>query len=328
VPASEPLDDIRIKYLSLLPLFRQTASELQSDVERLLRSKGFAVANVESRAKDVSSFIKKILVKRYPNPWSDVTDKIGIRVTTVIPGDVTDVVDTVRNSHFGIIKIEDKRAQLDPTQLGYLATHIDAQFDPRNGLDASDCRFELQVRTSAESAWAYAAHDLMYKAPITNSPAWDRSTFRLLALVELFDCEVKRLKEEIMSEPIYAEGRVLSALEHEFFQLTAVDYNRELSRDVIGKLVPLMEDDELSAPAQVFGAFIHAHRSKFAQFYPQYAVDHRHILMSQPESILIFFLLEKDKFALGDAWQEVLPMSYLERLSEVWGIPVDLSDQG
>ena len=130
-----------------------------------------------------------------------------------------------------------------------------------------------------------------------------------------------------MSEPTFAEGRVLSALEHEFFQLTAVDYNMELSRDVISKLVPLMNDEEIAAPSHAFSQFIFANHSNRAGLYSQYLLDHRHILMSQPESIIIFFLLEKNEFALSEAWRSVLPPIFLERLSEVWGTLVDLSDE-
>jgi ppGpp synthetase/RelA/SpoT-type nucleotidyltranferase len=322
------LDAMRVRYQDMYRTFQLTARELQTEIERLVLSSGIAAANIESRAKDVSSFVKKSIQKGYAMPWEEITDKIGVRITTVHPADVTAVVEALRESDFEIIDIEDKREQLVPAELGYLATHVNARFSERNDLAAADCRFELQVRTAAESAWAYAAHDLMYKAPVEGSLSWQRSTYRLLALVELFDCEIRRLKDEIMTDPTYSEGRVLVALEREFFQMTALEYNRELSRDVIGKLIDLLDIDEQLAPSQAFGNFISANQNKLVGLYEEYLTDHRHVLMSQPESILIFFLLEKDKFSLEEAWKSVLPPSYLVRLSEVWGEPLDLPDEG
>jgi ppGpp synthetase/RelA/SpoT-type nucleotidyltranferase len=325
ITAPENLDEYRVRYEGIYPALQQTAKELQVEFAKLLRSEGLAIANVEARAKEVASFVKKLIQKGYDDPWEDVTDKIGVRITTVNPADVSLVVEALVGSEFEMVKIEDKREQLDPAQLGYLATHIDARFSPRNDLAPSDCRCEVQIRTAAESAWAYAAHDLMYKAPVPGDPVWQRGTYRLLALVELFDCEIKRLQETIMADPNYAEGRVLEALEREFFRLTAIDYDRELSRDIIGPLLTLLTEDELAAPGPMVHEFVEAHQEKLANLYRQYLLDHRHVLMSQPESLLIFQLLEKDRYTLSDTWQAALPSIYLERLSEVWGIPVDLS---
>jgi ppGpp synthetase/RelA/SpoT-type nucleotidyltranferase len=327
VASAEELDGLRDRYAGSFGAYERASEAIRVKVESALQARGITTASVEARAKTVSSLVKKAIHKRYANPWLETTDKIGVRITTVYASDMPAVEAAVLDSGFQLIKREDKRERLPPGQLGYLATHLDVSFKQQDGLDAEDCRCEIQIRSAAESAWAYAVHDLMYKGPVEADGEWQRSAYRLLALVELFDCEVQRLREKIMSDPGYPQGRVLEALEREFFQLTAVEFNSDLTRDVVECLLPLLGGDDTSAPASVVRAFVEANQEKLARLYKNYLSDDRHVLMSQPESLLIFLLLDRDKYKLVEAWGQCMPPTYLQGLSEVWGKPVDSGEE-
>jgi len=42
----------------------------------------------------------------------------------------------------------------------------------------------------------------------------------------------------------------------------------------------------------------------------------------QPESLMVFFLLEQDREALGAEWIEHLPFGYLQDLAALWDTPL------
>ena len=50
--------------------------------------------------------------------------------------------------------------------------------------------------------------------------------------------------------------------------------------------------------------------------------DRRNPLLFQPESIVIFMCLERDRFNLKRIWEEFLPIELLQGLAEVWGVDI------
>lgn len=69
-----------------------------------------------------------------------------------------------------------------------------------------------------------------------------------MALLEMFDGEVARGRERILDLPGYEEARMLEALERHYYTLAAHPTDTELSRRVVGTLVPLFAPDESPVP--------------------------------------------------------------------------------
>ncbi len=69
--------------------------------------------------------------------------------------------------------------------------------------------------------------------------------------------------------------------------------------------------------------FIERNREKLEEFYGRHRDDERaNPLIWQPETLLVFLLLESDSFRLREAWEQVLPVGLLESLGDAWGAPV------
>jgi ppGpp synthetase/RelA/SpoT-type nucleotidyltranferase len=276
---------------------------------------------VEGRVKGTASFVKKAMRKAYASPWTDIRDKAAVRVTTASQ-DETVVVEDVIRDEFEVLHYEDKRMDLEPNRFDYLGVHFEVAVPLEIELDESERVCEIQVRTGAESAWANVAHDLMYKAPLEPSAPLQRSLYRLVALVELFDAEVSRTKKAIMDEPGYRLGRLLAELENEFLRLTARRSDPELSRIVVENLDPLLPEGGWAEYQPILTSFINEHEDKLRRIYDDYLEDDRMPLVSQPESLLVFERLENDRSHLVERWCVSLPASLLESMGEIWGTPV------
>ncbi|MGH9100947.1 MAG: hypothetical protein ACRDV8_12060, partial [Acidimicrobiales bacterium] len=144
--------------------------------------------------------------------------------------------------------------------------------------------------------------------------------------VELFDLEVTRTREAIMSHPTYKEGRLLLGLEQAFLELTAHRSDPELSRLVIDALRPVMPSVDWDQYRGVLEGFILAHRDKLVRIYSDYLTDDRNPLVSQPESLLVFERIEHDRFQLAEQWAQVLPTGMLVQMADIWGKPVNVDE--
>lgn len=319
------LEDLRSRYVSVISGYQEIVDHVVDRLNSSVAHRGVAPAAIEGRVKDTSSFMKKLMRKEYPSPWADLRDKAGVRVTTAYAADVA-VVDEVIADEFEVLYREDKRASLAPDRFDYLGLHLEIAVTVGDGLVDAERVCEVQVRTGAETAWANASHDLFYKAPVDPRPEIKRGLHRLLALVELFDLEVTRTREAIMSHPTYKEGRLLLGLERAFLELTAHRSDPELSRLVIDALRPVMPSVDWDEYRGVLEPFIAANRDKLARIYSDYLTDDRNPLVSQPESLLVFERIEHDRFRLAELWGEVLPTAMLVQMADIWGKPVNVDE--
>lgn len=132
-----------------------------------------------------------------------ITDVIGTRIVCLYNDDVDEVVKEL-GRHFSIIPEfdSDKIASLEqsPKEFGYRAKQYVATLnDSRNVLSEYDkfrgLKFEVQVRTITQDAWATVEHRLTYKK--TMPVSLSRRMYRLAAMCELIDFEFLDIREEI-----------------------------------------------------------------------------------------------------------------------------------
>jgi ppGpp synthetase/RelA/SpoT-type nucleotidyltranferase len=325
--ADAELDDLRVRFLDEKPRLEALRERVLEILEAELSARGLAAAVAEARVKDVSNFVKKVLRKDYSEPWDEVRDKLGARLLTPYTALVPELERLVHES-FVVHHHENKRDELPPEKLDYLGIHFEVSLPRGTGqpTDLTDEVFEIQIHTTAETLWAAVSHELIYKAAEDPPEDIKRSLYRLLALVELFDLEVSRCREEIMALPRFNQARILWEIERHFFTLTARHSDAALSRLVIGFLEPLLSDQERAGDFGELAAFVDQHREKLESIYADYVTDDRNPIISQPESLLIFEQLEHDRYRLTDLWNETLPPGILRSLSEIWGTPVDVHE--
>lgn len=170
-------------------------------IKRAVKSSGVEVTAVEARVKERGSLIGKLERKgsKYA-ALSDLTDIIGVRIITLFCDDV-DRVGTYMAKLFDIDWGEsvDKRTAHDLISFGYNSLHYIARVPSEIEGEAVPgsvvgMRFEIQMRSTLQHAWAAMEHDIGYKSTVGTPPEYVRMFSRLAGALELVDEEFARLR--------------------------------------------------------------------------------------------------------------------------------------
>lgn len=307
--------------------YEDLAALIGSSLEDRLAARRLEII-VQWRAKDVHSFVKKALRKGYAEPLRQIGDKAGVRVIVHYLDDVEAVEREVREI-CTVRERESKLDALDYDELGYLGIHLEVQPTPALAAQSVNARVrelraELQIHTKAQSAWAVVSHDLLYKPPIELPATVKRSVTRLVALTEMFDLEVQRLRQSIQMDPDYRELMVIEALDAELLGFTSRPPDRGLSALSVPSIVRLYDVAPESVVAERVAPFIVAVRAKLDALYQRYRDDARaNPLLFQPEALLLFERFDHDSDRIRDAWPaERLPIELLDDLATIWGADI------
>jgi len=216
------------EYKEKLPLFQQMSAEIQDLLNKLicgtgkvcsvldnrLKVKDFSgagihVASIESRVKEEDSLAGKLERKgqKYKT-LEDITDIIGLRVITFYLDDVEKVASAIEK----IFEVDwensvDKRKLLEIDSFGYMSLHYICR------LQDFPYRFEIQLRTALQHAWANMDHDTGYKSGVEIPVRYKRAMNRLAGMLELIDEEFSRMRIEITNyrrsvQNLVASGRL------------------------------------------------------------------------------------------------------------------------
>lgn len=169
------------------------------------------------------------------------------------------------------------------------------------------------------------SHHLLYKAPVELPIAIKRGITRLVALVELFDAEIQRFRQEIEDDPDFKEMAVIDALDDKILRYTARRPDRALSALSVPTLVRLHDVDPGQVVSERIEPFITKNASKLEELYERYRSDTRaNPLLFQPEALLIFERMDNDPDHLREVWPaEQLPVELLDDLASIWGADID-----
>src|SRR5256885_112905 len=108
------LSDARRRFIEERPQFELLAERVETEIRAMVRTQGID-CQVSGRAKDVASFVGKCLRKGYTDPWTQVTDKIGVRITVSDPRSIDAVVELV-SDRYDNPRVEDKSLELREKQ--------------------------------------------------------------------------------------------------------------------------------------------------------------------------------------------------------------------
>ena len=181
------------EYRDHLPAFQERAAAIHKLLKETLDGAGLLVAAIESRVKTAASLGGKLALKggKYAS-LKDITDIIGLRVITFY----TDDVDKVASAVERLFTVDwensvDKRKLLQIDSFGYQSLHyICSQAD-------FPYRFEIQMRTVLQHAWANLNHDTGYKSGVEVPREYLRNLNRLAGMLELADEQFSRIRTDI-----------------------------------------------------------------------------------------------------------------------------------
>lgn len=172
------------------------AEDFRDAVEDLLSDAGVTFDRVTARVKEWPSFKAKARKRRedgsflYPDPWTDIHDLIGVRVTAFHSTEIPAALSVLRES-FTVLRSVDKAAETRVSGgFGYGSHHLVLQV-PASVEELADYEglvFEAQVRTVLQHAWAEFEHDIRYKrGTAVMDPQVDRAFTLAAGLIELAD---------------------------------------------------------------------------------------------------------------------------------------------
>ncbi|AKU93773.1 hypothetical protein AKJ09_00437 [Labilithrix luteola] len=197
-----PYEALLEEYDALLPSLRRHGDRLVDELRVLLAADPtLKVHSVTVRLKSRESLARKLARpdKSYSDLWA-ITDLLGLRVITYFE----DAVDRVGNLLEARMPVDfghstDKRRR-EPTEFGYRSLHYVCSMGAATPTELPErARFEIQVRTVLEHAWAEIEHDLGYKATEEVPAPTRRRLNRLAGLLELADQEFVAIRRELDS---------------------------------------------------------------------------------------------------------------------------------
>lgn len=181
------------EYRGAIPVFEKMEAEVIGTLREALQRNGLIVMAIESRIKTEESLAGKLALKgsKYAT-LSDITDVLGARIVTFY----TDDVDRIAAITEQLFEIDwknsvDKRMLHQLDSFGYNSLHYICK------MPGYDYRFELQLRTTLQHAWASINHDIGYKTGVEIPREYLRRINRLAGILEMADDEFSRIRTEI-----------------------------------------------------------------------------------------------------------------------------------
>ena len=181
------------EYKDNLPLFREVSEQVYNNLKKTLADAGLILAAIEYRVKTEDSLAGKLELKgsKYAS-LKDITDIIGLRVITFYTDDVDKVASAVeRMFTIDWANSIDKRKAHEIDSFGYLSLHYICS------MPDFPYRFEIQMRTILQHAWANMNHDTGYKSGVEVPRRYFRNMSRLAGMLELIDDEFSKIRSEL-----------------------------------------------------------------------------------------------------------------------------------
>jgi ppGpp synthetase/RelA/SpoT-type nucleotidyltranferase len=200
-------------YRENIPVYEKLTQALQTILTGIVEQENIDCAMpVQSRTKDILSYLEKVERKKYGNPLRDMTDISGSRIVLFTEKDVRFMADAIEDR----FKIDTKRSinkreQLGRNQFGYSGMNYVASFNMEDPIlvehsEFENKFFEIQLLTICQLLWAEMQRRIEYKIEDFVSLSLSRRLSMLGALFELADIEFQYLRdkgvEELLMKPI------------------------------------------------------------------------------------------------------------------------------
>ena len=181
------------EYREALPVLEEMKAKVLQMLREALERNNIIVTAIEARVKTENSLAGKLALKAQKySTLTDITDILGARIITFY----TDDVDRIAAITEQLFEIDwensvDKRKLHQLDSFGYNSLHYICR------LPGYEYRFELQLRTTLQHAWAAINHDTGYKSGVEIPRVYMRQMNRLAGMLEMVDDEFSRIRTEI-----------------------------------------------------------------------------------------------------------------------------------
>lgn len=280
---------------------RYVMEQVQSSVDRTQVS----LQIVSSRAKDVDSAVGKIARKNYTDPFTQMTDLVGVRFVVLISPQIDQIASIIESCEAWSSSLDrDSRQEIDaaPENFSYQSKHyvVRCAADmPRAGLvirRGLPC--EIQIRTIMQHAYAEITHDSIYKPSAGKIPPQARRFIASsMALIETADhlfCETMRLLEE-ENRPRNRLWEGLVELYNSSMGDLGVGYDEKLNLEVLDSCAEYRSDNALDEIKHLF----QSRQILVDKIKSRIQTD---AFWSQPTALFAYWLVQKDSRNAFDIW--------------------------
>lgn len=188
---------------SIIPSHHRLTPSVEGIIKNILQKEKVDYLTVTSRVKSQSSALNKIKRKNYTTAKQQLTDLSGVRIIVFFESDIEKVSKIIREA----FKVDEenssnKDSSLKSNQTGYRSVHYVCELgENRSSLPEnqglSELKFELQIRTVLQHAWAELAHDRDYKFTGRLPSEAERKLFLYAGMLELADRGLDELSKEL-----------------------------------------------------------------------------------------------------------------------------------
>lgn len=185
--------DITNTYIEQQDRFERLKNTAIKIIFTQLKLRGIKLHNLTGRVKELDSLIKKSRKRKMSDPFSEMTDIVGLRVVYLFQDDLETIKGVIRKC-FKVVKEDDKFAAQKVDVFKYAAPHFDVKLPKEfNEQDIGEMVFEIQVHTIGQDAWAAVSH-CFYKGEYTVPSNLEKDFYALNGLFYVADTHFQMLR--------------------------------------------------------------------------------------------------------------------------------------
>lgn len=262
--------DITTRWNADRPVYEAWAdfvsNEICSVVEKAihpLKLSEFLKVPVKPRLKDIKSLVDKALFrqKNYKDPYSDITDKVGMRFVVLLTSDIKKIEEAICMSDYWASSKDrdyEEERKAKPMEFSYQSVHYVVRATQEltvHGIHIPPgVPCEIQVRTLLQHAHSELTHDSIYKPKRAASPEIQRTIAKSMALIEATDDFFERVMDDLgkASSPESTALRILGDLYTKYLKITPEDqksnllivdsFHDRLKNNINDRLINLFKD--------------------------------------------------------------------------------------
>ena len=287
------------------PLYEAWARFIGQEIERRLipvispsALNYFLKVPMVPRLKGDASLIDKALHrnKSYTNPYSDITDKVGMRYVVLLTTHISFICSIIENDDFKEIwswsKDKDYEAEREakPLEFSYQSVHYVVKSKIGNTIGGIEIpeglACEVQIRTLLQHAHSELTHDTLYKPKTVAKSSTKRTVAKSMALIEATDEFFAQAMTDLAaaSDP---QSKILDELSAIYFDGTGIVPGRERSNQIV--IDAFMDVLPVDLIQKLVGLLA---RKKYIFDKIKLQADRRHFLGSQPYFLHIFWRIK------------------------------------
>lgn len=151
---------------------------------------------LDERIKELNKLIEKSKRKEMANPFTEMTDIVGLRVVYLFQGDLETIKGVIRNS-FRVVKDDDKSSYIANDVFKYAVPHFDVKLPEKfSKQDIGDIIFEIQIPTICQDAWVALSHPF-YKGEAKIPSEFEKDFYALNGLFYIADTHFEIFRNSI-----------------------------------------------------------------------------------------------------------------------------------